>query len=80
MPLAKLLIVLELIWLGFVKMFIKSITSFLVLLKDFKTLDILRNNMNDKILMNNRLKIKTISAKIEIISTISIWMPLIFMV
>tara|TARA_B100000405_G_scaffold176228_1_gene123222 strand:- start:198 stop:422 length:225 start_codon:yes stop_codon:yes gene_type:complete len=74
------LIVLELIWLGFVKMFIKSITSFLVLLKDFKTLDILRNNMNDKTLMNNRLKIKTISAKIEIISTISIWMPLIFMV
>ncbi|MAO75716.1 MAG: hypothetical protein CL699_05365 [Chloroflexi bacterium] len=61
-------------------MFIKSITSFLVLLKDFKTLDILRNNMNDKTLMNNRLKIKTISAKIEIISTISIWMPLIFMV
>tara|TARA_B100000945_G_scaffold74648_3_gene57429 strand:+ start:32247 stop:32471 length:225 start_codon:yes stop_codon:yes gene_type:complete len=74
------LIVLELIWLGFVKMFIKSITSFLVLLKEFKILDIFRNNMNDKTLMNNRLKIKTISAKIENISTISIWMPLIFMV
>tara|TARA_Y100001936_G_scaffold199314_1_gene200675 strand:- start:283 stop:468 length:186 start_codon:yes stop_codon:yes gene_type:complete len=61
-------------------MFIKSITSFLVLLKDFKTLDILRNNMNDKTLMNNKLKIITISAMIEIISTISIRMPLIFMV
>tara|TARA_A100001037_G_scaffold63223_1_gene55215 strand:- start:1772 stop:1990 length:219 start_codon:yes stop_codon:yes gene_type:complete len=72
--------VLELIWLGLVKMFIKSITSFLVLLKVFKTLDILRNNMNDKTLMNNKLKIITISAMIEIISTISIRMPLIFMV
>ncbi|MBR49619.1 MAG: hypothetical protein CL734_05310 [Chloroflexi bacterium] len=61
-------------------MFIKSITSFLVLLKVFKTLDILRNNMNDKTLMNNKLKIITISAMIEIISTISIRMPLIFMV